>query len=159
MRAILTAAILLVASCTVADQADLAVPQQGSLADFRTYVQPVLAATCASFDCHGNAGRPLKLYSMYSLRIDAALRGHAESDAELTANMQAIAGLDPEAAKVEDHLLLLKPLAVAVGGLHHVGGDLWLDQNDVQYKCLHAWLRAGASDAAGQAVCTMAIPP
>lgn len=114
----------------------------GSVDDFATYVQPVLRSGCASLDCHGNAGRPLRLYARYGLRVDVGLRGEDASEAEMTANMSAITGLDPTAPSVDEHVLLLKPLSTAAGGLHHVGGDLWPDRDDAVYHCLHAWLRA-----------------
>ncbi len=146
------------AGCAVEEQGDAPVAVSGELADFAAYVQPVLRVGCASLDCHGNAGRPLRLYARNGLRQVATSRGQDATDAEMTANMIAIAGLDPAAADIEDHLLLRKPLAVEAGGLHHVGGDLWLDQNDGVYRCLHAWLRAGAGDEAGQAICTTVLP-
>ena len=146
------------AACAIDDQGTTPVGPSGNLADFSTYVQPVLQVGCASLDCHGVAGRPLRLYALNGLRIDATLRGEDASDAEMLSNMIAIGGLDPGRARIEDHLLLLKPLAVDAGGLHHVGGDLWDDQNDSAYRCLHAWLRAGASDDAGKAICTQAAP-
>jgi len=150
--------LVVVGGCGLGDQRELPVAATGQLDAYRVYVQPVLAAGCASLDCHGKAGRPLRLFAKDGLRLDASLRGHDERDDELLANMAAIAALDPEETQVEDRLLLLKPLAVSAGGLHHVGGDLWADQTDPAYRCLHAWLRAGASDAMGRAVCVEAAP-
>ena len=132
-------------------------PEYGSSEDFALYVQPVLEAGCASLDCHGNSGRPLRLYGLFGLRLDVALRGEAASADELAANMRSIAGLDPGAAQVEDHLLLLKPLERDAGGLHHIGGDLWASQSAAAYRCLHSWLREGSSDAASQTICMEAI--
>ena len=144
--------------CAFEDQKQLQVAARGEQGNFATYVQPVLATSCASLDCHGMAGRPLRLYAKHGLRMDAALRGQEASEAELSANIASIAALDPDASSLEDNLLLLKPLAVKAGGMHHVGGDLWANQADPAYRCLHAWLRAGASDAIGQAVCKEAAP-
>ncbi len=142
----------------VNDQSTDAFDTTGTLADFSTYVQPVLAAGCTSLDCHGNAGRPLRLYARRGLRTEVALRGKDASDEEMLANMLAISGLDTSDTKIEDKLLLLKPLSVDAGGLFHKGGNLWPDQNDPVYRCLHAWLRSGVSDEAGRAVCTEALP-
>jgi hypothetical protein len=155
----LLAAAALAAGCGAGDDsATITLPDYGTVSDFTAYVQPVLAAGCASLDCHGDPGRPLRLYSPNGLRQLDELRGEDESESEMTANMLSIAGLDPEAEQIEDHLLLLKPLAVAAGGFHHVGGDLWADESEPAYRCLHSWFRSGASDAEAQAVCQMAAP-
>jgi hypothetical protein len=152
------AAGLALAACDVAPPETEPLGPSGDRADFATYVQPVLRAGCASLDCHGDDGRPLRLYARNGLRRDVTMRGLDADDAELTANMLAIRGLEPDASAIEDNLLLLKPLSVDAGGVHHVGGDLFLDQNDRGYRCLHAWLRAGVSDEAGRAICTQARP-
>jgi len=157
-RLLLMVPLLALGACAIDEQTTSVVDSPGTLGDFETYVQPVLQAGCASLDCHGNAGRPLRLYARNGLRIDVALRGEDASDGEMLSNIAAIAGLEPGVDKVEDHLLLLKPLAVEAGGLHHIGGDLWPDQSDAVYRCLHAWLRAGVSDEPGRAVCTEAAP-
>ena len=146
------------AACTLDDPGPIALSSSGGLADFSTYVQPVLEVGCASLDCHGNAGRPLRLYGRNGLRLEVELRGEDASDEEMLRNIEAIDGLDPAASQVEDRLLLLKPLAVGAGGLHHIGGDLWPDQSDPVYRCFHAWLRAGVADDAGRAVCTEVLP-
>lgn len=159
MKAALVLALAL-GACTFEDPGDpMTVDPTGTLADFATYVQPVLQGSCATLDCHGNAGRPLRLYAKNGLRAGVALRTKDATDDEMLANMASIAGIDPVAAKVEDNLLLLKPLSVAAGGIHHKGGDLWDDQSDNVYRCLHAWLRSGASDDAGRAVCMRAPLP
>jgi len=155
--------IVLVAACGLLVACGYDEPQptalaSGTVADFSRYIQPLLQAGCASLDCHGDAGRPLRLYARNGLREDIALRGQDASESELEANMSAIAWLDPEAAQLEDHLLLLKPLAVGAGGMHHIGGDLWSDQSTDLYRCFHAWLRNGLQDADSQAICDRALP-
>lgn len=150
--------VSLACACTVQDQEEMSVTPSGELANFATFVQPVLAASCASLDCHGQEGRPLRLYAKDGLRQAAELRGQDASDDELAANMMSIAGLEPQSTQIEDHLFLRKPLALDHGGIHHVGGELWADQTDPSYRCLHAWLRAGAGDEPGQAICDAAVP-
>lgn len=145
-------------ACVFEDRSTEQVSERGALADFSKYVQPVLRVGCASLDCHGTEGRPLRLYARNGLRMGASLRGQDETSAEMQANMTAIDGLDPQATQVENHLLLLKPLAVDAGGISHIGGDLWPDQSDGVYRCLHAWLRSGVSDEAGRQVCTEVLP-
>lgn len=146
------------AACAIDDQAQLELELPGTLPDYAAHVQPVLEAGCASLDCHGDAGRPLRLYATNGLRLDASLRGGPPTDDELAANMRLLTGLDPEVTDLESHLILLKPLAVAAGGVHHVGGDLWPDQRDPAYRCLHSWLRDGTSDAASQQICDGVVP-
>ncbi len=152
------AASVLACACAADDAEVLDVAASGGVEEFATYVQPVLEAGCASLDCHGVAGRPLRLYGRDGLRLDADLRGMDATEQEVAANIRAIDGLTPAQGQIEDHLILRKPLAIAAGGMHHVGGELWLDQSDPAYRCLHAWLRAGVSDEAGQDVCAEAVP-
>ena len=146
------------AACAGEDQFAVSIESRGDAVDFAPYVQPVLEVGCASLDCHGDAGRPLRLYGRRGLRLDPTLRGLDASDEELAANIAAIDGIDPDAEQIEDHLVLLKPLAVSAGGIHHIGGDLWSDQSIAAYRCLHAWLRAGVSDDAGRTVCSEVFP-
>jgi hypothetical protein len=155
---VILCANLLAGACIYEEDGPAPIEASGTLDDFENYVQPVLQVGCASLDCHGNAGRPLRLYAKNGLRAEADLRGYKASFDEMRANILAIDGLDPFVDQIEDHLLLLKPLAVDAGGIHHVGGDLWADQTDKVYRCLHAWLRAGVSDNAGRSVCTEVLP-
>jgi hypothetical protein len=152
------AGALFLAGCGYDDPGFDPTARSGELDSFAEYVQPVLQVSCASLDCHGNAGRPLRLYAKNGLRLIKELRGEDASDTEMQANIEAIDGLDPASIQVEDRLFLLKPLSVDAGGLHHIGGDLWIDQNDGTYRCLHAWLRAGVSDDAGKAICNQVRP-
>jgi len=41
--------------------------------------------------------------------------------------------------------LLLKPLAVAAGGVVHGGGDIFADTTDADYQVIRAWI-AGAKE-------------
>lgn len=113
---------------------------------FEASVQPVLAASCASLDCHGVDGRPLRLYSEDGLRREDALRGAPLSVEELAWNVDVFEALDPAATDVDANVALTKPLAVAAGGLEHVGGDVWASREDPGYRCLRTWL-AGDLDA------------
>jgi hypothetical protein len=121
---------------------------------FRCEVQPVLAARCAFFACHGSATRPLRVYARNRLRFDVAAeqRETPLRPAELAFNYEsarAFAG-DPR----RPALLLLKPLEEDRGGYVHVGatlygrGDVFLDADDPGYAKLAAWL-GGATAPAG----------
>jgi hypothetical protein len=119
-----------------------------------TNVQPYLERACATLDCHGVAGRPLRLYSELGLRADTKLRPTPISNtqdplpltgAELAANRLAFAGV-ALGSQPDQQLALRKPLAAAIGGIHHVGGVHWKSKTDPGYLCLRGWLIADISE-------------
>jgi hypothetical protein len=124
--------------------------------DYRLHVDPVARFSCASLECHGVEGRPLRIYAEDGLRLDASLRGEALSTEEAAWNAQAFAGVDPEPESVDEHLALLKPLSLEAGGIHHVGEQLWPDREDPSYVCLRAWLANEGMDAGAIAACDAA---
>jgi len=150
--------LLLASACSFDAQNGLFVDTKGTPADFANFVQRSLGSRCGSLDCHGDIDRPLRIYARNGLRLRADLRGRDESMSELTANILSIVGIDPEQDTLQDHLLLLKPLSVSAGGIDHVGGDVFADQRDGLYRCLHAWLRAGVQDDDGKTACAAALP-
>lgn len=120
-------------------------PQQGveplpvaDVAGFEAAVQPVVTETCGSLDCHGDPGRPLRLYAERGLRLTRELRDQPITAAELELNAAAFIGVSPGA--VDDHLALLKPLAIGAGGMEHIGGELWSSTADPDYAAIRAWL-------------------
>ncbi|MCC7537938.1 MAG: hypothetical protein IT379_17060 [Deltaproteobacteria bacterium] len=134
------------------------------VAAYRAHVHAVLEPSCATLDCHGDPGRPLRLYAETGLREDDSLRSAKAplTDAEAIANVESAAGLDPE-VRADESRVLLKPLAERAGGMHHVGGDIWQTRDDDAYVCVAAWL-AGGLDADAQAACSraaaaVALPP
>lgn len=137
------------------EQVVLELDTAGYIAEVDGYV----AIGCATLDCHGNAGRPLRLYSETGLRASSD-RDLALSMAELEANVLSFAGVD-ESPPLQ-HLVVLKPLAESAGGLAHVGGDVWADVNDPGYVCVLAWLegRVGdEQDACAEARAGVMLPP
>ncbi len=129
------------------------------VAFYQDRVHPVVRYTCASLECHGVDGRPLRLYSEDGLRADAALRGRDLSADEAASNVLAFAGVDPAPPTPDEHIALTKPLSVRAGGLAHLGGDLdlWPDVDDPSYRCLRGWLAGdlsvgGACDEASEAL-------
>lgn len=143
MRA-LAALFVVTAACTGPTNSEVPLVE----ADFDSYaadVQPIVRS-CGSLDCHGVDGRPLRLYAKYGLRMSADLRGEAESDAELAANVAAFSAIDP--ARV-----LGKPLHEDAGGMHHIGGDLWADEASAEYRCVAGWL----ADSPDLAACADAL--
>jgi hypothetical protein len=110
-------------------------------------VDGFLAARCATLDCHGQVGRPLRLFSQDGLRIvdDAGdyPGGAKETEDEIFANFTAAIGLQPEltsevfAGNYDPHVLLIlrKPLQLE----RHKGGQV-LQANDPGDTCLTSWL-------------------
>ncbi|MFO0735640.1 MAG: hypothetical protein U0270_07165 [Labilithrix sp.] len=118
---------------------------------------------CGGLDCHGQVGRPLRLYSEYGLRLKPRSDGARNTDPttkeEQTANYQSVIGLEPEelsrcfaAGKdLEDSpgcpveaygtlQLLKKPLSLEGGGIRHKGGPVVSPTfNDPGWQCLYQW--------------------
>ncbi len=103
---------------------------------------------CGSLDCHGQPGRPLRVYSQFGMRLsdDDMPGGRPRTDDELTANYVATISLEPEimtqvaeqhGAEPERLMLIRKPL----GTERHKGGQIFSDQSDPGYLCLTSWLR------------------
>lgn len=116
-------------------------------------VHPVVRFSCASLDCHGVPGRPLRLYAEEGLRMRSDLRGAPLSMEEARWNVGAFAGVDPAAASPEASLSLAKPVA---GEITHVGGDVWPSRDDPGYRCLRAWLAGESARAESIAACAQA---
>lgn len=146
LRAIVLAAACAAASaCAIEEQAELSLPER-DVAAFAADVQPFVGSGCGSLDCHGDPGRPLRLYARLGLRVSASLRYEPVTDEEVAANVAAFAALPVER-------LLGKPLAVSAGGMKHVGGDLWAGRDAPEYRCLQSWLDGAVDDEA----CTAAV--
>src|SRR5580704_4256481 len=71
-------------------------PDQGQF----TTVSPVFERRCGTLDCHGQVGRPLRIYSGLGLRLpnDAGNTpgNGATTPDEITDNYRAVIGLEPE---------------------------------------------------------------
>ena len=124
-------------------------PDQGQFAA----VSPMLERRCGTLDCHGQGGRPLRLYSGRGLRLpnDAGLGpGQGDTTAEeITANYRAVIGLEPEqltrvsagVIPARNLLLLQKPLNLGF----HTGGPAFAPTGDPGETCLTTWIQ-GAVD-------------
>lgn len=127
---------------------------------YASYVQPYVEVGCATLDCHGDPGHPLRLYSELGLRKAGGLRTApisethdpvALTDAELEDNRLSFAAIALATDTPAEHLALLKPLAVGAGGIAHEGPVLWTSTGAPGYRCLRAYLVAGDDgDAASQ---------
>ncbi|HXN34286.1 MAG TPA: hypothetical protein VN894_20635 [Polyangiaceae bacterium] len=110
-------------------------------------VHTFLERRCGTLDCHGQTGRPFRLFSMGGLRLpnDAGLLSGmgADSAMEIYANYQSLVGLQPEltTAVVDGSepptvlLVVAKPLALQT----HKGGPV-LARGDSGDLCLESWL-------------------
>jgi len=149
-------ALALLCACAV-DQREVPLAT-GDLAAHRDHVHPLLEASCATLDCHGDFRRPLRIFSEIGLRRRTELRGTPITEEELESNVASLLGVDPSAVGEGRHLALLKPLAEGAGGVHHVGEDLWPDRQDAAYLCLAGWMRGdGAAAIAGD--CAAGLAP
>lgn len=148
------AAVLGWIGCSV-DPASPQAIEPGDAALYAAYVQPYLEVRCATLDCHGVAGRPLRLYSELGLRREAGLRDAPIQDdrdptpittQELDDNRLAIAGIVAGTTDPASTLLLMKPLARGAGGMEHVGGAHWETRRDRGYRCLQGYLAGDLSE-------------
>ncbi|MCW5835139.1 MAG: hypothetical protein KIS78_22255 [Labilithrix sp.] len=117
-------------------------------------VSEMLGARCASLDCHGQPGRPLRLYHRAGLRLaDVDVPGGGATTAdEHAANLRAAAGLEPElfARVVGEGGLRAERLTLvrkALGLEGHKGGAP-LAPGGSGDLCLRSWLAAATDDAA-----------
>ena len=113
---------------------------------FVSVAQPALDRRCADASCHGDADRPLALYSPGRRRADPARLHLIEplTAEELDANARAIAALALEplaaGAPIDACLVLCKPLAVPAGGCGHVVGEVFAGTDERDYQALRAYL-------------------
>jgi hypothetical protein len=119
-------------------------------------VQPYVGESCGTLDCHGDPGRPLRIYSELGLRrgdglrpspVDADRDPDPITEGELQDNVLAFGALQPALSPGDERLVLSKPLSGAAGGSHHVGGDLWDGPEHPGYRCLRRWLDGEDGDA------------
>jgi hypothetical protein len=109
----------------------------------------VIGQRCGTLDCHGQLGRPLRIFSQSGLRLvdeaGAIPGGIPETEDEQFANFTAAISLQPEltsevfAGSQDPHavlLLLRKPLQLE----RHKGGQVF-QPNDPGDTCLTTWLQ------------------
>ncbi len=135
----LAATAALASACGPAGQGELVVPATLDVATYENEVHPYLERRCATLDCHGDPGRPLRLYAETGLRAVGRDRSLPLDADEIAQNIAAIVELDPS-ADPDHHILVLKPLAPDAGGMEHVGDTIWAARSDPGYVCLREWL-------------------
>jgi hypothetical protein len=155
--------------CAPPEQSESTLPVR-EIATYAEHVHPLLEASCATLDCHGQNGRPLRLYSETGLRLRDDLRGQPQDPTmpvtgeELLANVLSIAAVDGDvdvtSANVDSTMMLRKPLSSAGSGVHHEGRQLWSSRSDVAYVCVRSWLLGTVdADTCAEAKARDALPP
>jgi hypothetical protein len=122
-------------------------PDQGEF----TSVSPIFERRCGTLDCHGQVGRPLRIYSGLGLRLpnDAGNTpgSNATTPDEIAANYLAVIGLEPEemtrVMAGEDPprtlMILAKPLMLQA----HKGGPAIAPTGDPAETCITSWIDDG----------------
>jgi hypothetical protein len=156
MKPLLVAWALFAVVACVDDPIVLPAPD---VAGYQASVHPIMEGRCATLDCHGDLGRPLRLYAETGLRAADELRDQPFTAEEADANARALIAVDPD-PDGRPSLVLTKPLAGTVG---HEGGDQWADTGEPQYLCVAGWLDgrlddADVIDACATAAAEVALP-
>lgn len=117
---------------------------------FAAHVEPLLARSCATLACHGNADRPLRLFSVSKLRIAEDRINTELGDDELCANFDASRAF---VGGQLGSLLVSKPLYLEDGGTWH-GGGYHFGADSTEDRCLQHWIDGATAefDADGQAL-------
>lgn len=114
---------------------------------------------CGALDCHGQIGRPLRIYSANGLRKTDATKPRSPrpigptTDDEKLDNYLSVIDLEPEAigyshatnGDYRDFMLLKKPLGLQNNGVRHKGGAVLREKSDPGYECLLSWIRGTVS--------------
>lgn len=145
-------------SCSAVDSnaiAPLALPDRDQYVN--QGVSTFMEKRCGALDCHGQVGRPLRIYSSTGLRKNL-VKGERDTRAtqpdELLDNYYATVGLEPEeisrsrvtGGAFTDFLLLKKPLGIEGGGVRHKGGPV-LRSTDPGFECLLTWISGAVNKA------------
>jgi hypothetical protein len=91
---------------------------------FVAKVMPILAGNCGFGSCHGSSQSDFYLTC-------------GDTPEQLQHNF--IVAQSFVSAETDRSELLLRPLAVAAGGVNHSGGDIWARTDDGSYKTLRSW--------------------
>lgn len=135
--------------------AELALPDKDQF--ITQNVSLFMEKRCGALDCHGQIGRPLRIFSQNGLRKNDGPKGARDVTVttmeERVANYYSVVGLEPEEISnsrvsegaFDDFLLLKKPLGIDQGGVRHKGGSV-LRSTDSGFDCLALWI-AGKESA------------
>jgi hypothetical protein len=109
---------------------------------FQATIQPILDSRgCSQAGCHyrdkndPNSGGPGGSFRIF----DCA--GNSCTSEQLLANYDSASGManipNPTTSK-----LLTKPLALAAGGVQHLGGDIFMSAADPDYVAILGWIQS-----------------
>ena len=151
-------------SCVSYEEAKIGeLPDQNSF--ISNNVTLFMERRCGTLDCHGQIGRPMRLYSVWGLRLEEGANGARNTgpttDKEHIENYRAVVGIEPErlreiyntpdgtAPSFDNYQLLLKPLDISGGGIRHKGGPvLRQTTSDDGWVCLSGWVTRNVDKAA-----------
>ncbi len=109
---------------------------------FETTIQPILdARSCSEAGCHyrdknnPNTGGPGGSFRIFDCSADSC------SPEQLLANHDSAAGM-ANLANPTTSKLLTKPLALAAGGVQHLGGDIFMSTADPDYAAILGWIQS-----------------
>ncbi len=153
-HALLVSVALFAAACEIAP-GSVPIEVTGDRDDWATHVQPYVAIRCGTLDCHGDPGRPFRVYAEEGLRIGSD-REAMLTDREIDENVASAIGVGPH-DDIASHPLLMEPLDPGAGGWDHVGLAVWYGQDEPGYLCLRGWLE-GADIGADCAMATAEVP-
>jgi hypothetical protein len=127
----------------------IGLPDRGQFSDNTMGVHVFLEKQCGTLDCHGQVGRPFRLFSQFGLRAapdDGGPNmpgGVADTDAEIYANYLSLIGLEPEemsrVVAGQDPPTFLLVVKKPRGLESHKGGIRFHEGDDADV-CLTGWL-------------------
>jgi hypothetical protein len=111
---------------------------------FKCKIEPILIRDCSYVACHGEAGFPLRIYSIGKLRLDPSpdqmSRTKPITVAEEHANFLSASGFAWNGVAPVDNLLLRKPLPTSEGGYEHKGNAIYKGRDDPRALDVYNWL-------------------
>jgi hypothetical protein len=106
--------------------------------DFKANIEPMLESSCAYGSCHSSV--QADMYLTCGL-------GGTDPDAETAFNYAQVAGFvigppaDPMMTNVDQSEILLRPLAIAAGGVSHTGGTFFQSRTDQTWIAWESWAK------------------
>jgi hypothetical protein len=126
----------------------IGLPDRGQFSDNTMGVHIFLERQCGTLDCHGQVGRPFRLFSQFGLRAAMDDGGNVpggtpDTDAEIYANYLSLIGLEPEemsrVVAGQDPPTFLLVVKKPRGLESHKGGVRFHEGDDADV-CLTGWL-------------------
>lgn len=129
-------------------------PAAPDFALFQSTVYPILLRDCAFSRCHGDDNRFFRVVGPGRTRLLATtLPGDPATAEEIALSYDRARSMLSDTARVEDSLLLRKPLEPSAGGQGHKGVDsmgrnVYRQRGAPAYATLLQWARSHAGAAA-----------